>query len=422
MKKQIHGLQVILVAFLFTFGITKIAVAQVTLNTPSWYIGVKGNTSLGVSNFSSFGAEKTRLGYGGGFYGGYQFSSLFSVEASAAWSKLAMSARDCCIEKGYWLGVDGLRYYAPVSGMSGADYAALRSNVKVQQYGLHANINLLALFSSVSHSAWQVNVSPAISAIGTKAQVNAPADNLKLLKSNLQWHVGLGGDLSVAYHINKHLSSALYSGITFLTGNSFDGIPQYPHKNNFIWQSGVRMQWTFGKKKASVRHTAQIDEVQSTSFAPTVDAANLVENSIVEEPDTIIAQESVPNLNDDILVPIEDVSFMPSNELFPVIYFSFNSVWIEPAERSKIKTLAETLKNNPGMQIIVTGYTDSVGGEKVNLRVSKQRADAVKRALRRYHIVDNRITTVAGGINKNAPTDVEARTAVTIELKKEEQQ
>lgn len=81
-----------------------------------WYIGVQGGVPFGVSTFSSFGVDKTRAGVDAG---GYRFTPVLSVELSMKWGKTALSAQDCCIERGYWLGRDGNRYNAPVADMDG---------------------------------------------------------------------------------------------------------------------------------------------------------------------------------------------------------------------------------------------------------------------------------------------------------------
>ena len=38
-----------------------------------WYVGVEGGMPFGFSTFSSFGHDKTHLGWAAGLYGGYRF-------------------------------------------------------------------------------------------------------------------------------------------------------------------------------------------------------------------------------------------------------------------------------------------------------------------------------------------------------------
>lgn len=78
-----------------------------TAKSPIWYMGIDGGLPFGYSTFRSFGADKTRLGFDTGVFGGYRFSPLLSLEVSVRMGKLGMSATDCCILSNYWLGQDG---------------------------------------------------------------------------------------------------------------------------------------------------------------------------------------------------------------------------------------------------------------------------------------------------------------------------
>ncbi len=214
-----------------------------------WYGGIEGGVPFGFSTFSSFGADKTRAGYGIGLYGGYRFTPVLSLELSAKWGRTALSARDCCVEDGYWLGSDGNRYYAPVADMTGYDYSALKSSVALQRYGARLNVNLLGFFNRTRQSRWTLELSPELSAVGTKATIKTVADDAEVLKGNTKWHLGAGGNLQAGYALTKHLRLGVYSGITWLTDSRMDGVPEHLHKSNFIWESGVRIGWTFGKEE-----------------------------------------------------------------------------------------------------------------------------------------------------------------------------
>lgn len=94
-----------------------------------WYGGVEGGVPFGMSTFSSFGADKVHVGYFGGLFGGFRFSPLLSAEISMKWGKNILSARDCCVQSGYWLGVDGNTFHSSVAGMEGSSYSDLKSCV-----------------------------------------------------------------------------------------------------------------------------------------------------------------------------------------------------------------------------------------------------------------------------------------------------
>lgn len=160
-----------------------------------WYGGVECGVPFRRWRVNSFGADKTRAGYAFGLFGGYRFFRVLSAELSASWGQTDLSARDCCANSGYWLGSDGIRYYAPVAGMDGWDYAGIKSNVSFGQYGARLNVNILGFFSQTRTSRWTFDVSSALYAVGTKAAIKTIAENKKVFRHDKKWHLGYGGHL-----------------------------------------------------------------------------------------------------------------------------------------------------------------------------------------------------------------------------------
>ena len=60
--------------------------------------------------------------------------------------EMNLSAQDCCVERNYWLGSDGMLYNACVLGMDSWEYANLKSHVRMGWYGARVNVHLLGLF------------------------------------------------------------------------------------------------------------------------------------------------------------------------------------------------------------------------------------------------------------------------------------
>ena len=162
-----------------------------------WYGGVQGGPLFGVSTFSSFGADKTHVGWDAGAFAGYRFTPALSLEVQTAFSKMSLTVQDCCLDRNYWYGADGVRYNAPVFGMEGVAYGDLKSKVFMQRYGVQLNINLLGFFSRTKYGRWSVDLSPALSTVGTKADIQNNKSGQTLNKENTKWHVGLGGNLQV---------------------------------------------------------------------------------------------------------------------------------------------------------------------------------------------------------------------------------
>lgn len=359
--------------------------------TPSqgWYIGVEGGMPFGFSTFSSFGHDKTHLGWAAGLYGGYRFNSIFSAELSAKYGEMNLSAQDCCVERNYWLGSDGVLYKAGVLGMDSWEYANLKSHVRMGQYGARVNINLLGLFPQTANSRWDLAVSPHIYAVTTKADIHTIADDAKVMKGSTNWHLGYGADLQVGYQLTSCLKLGIYSGLTRLTGERVDGMPEHLHKNNFVWESGVRLGINLSKKKNKVAETPSVPQTEVLQQEPTSsEEVNL--KGTVDKAETKVAEQDIKE---------------SAKVTFPVIYFTFNSIDIQQNEETKLNDILKTLKENPNMKVTVTGWCDTKGSVAVNKRISRQRAEAVKTWLEKNGIEANRITAIGNGSDDTQDAD-----------------
>ncbi len=79
------------------------------------------------------------------------------------------------------------------------------------------------------------------------------------------------------------------------------------------------------------------------------------------------------------------------------INFEFGKAELMPGAWQAIGPLVELLDNNPKRNLLIEGFTDSVGSEQYNLRLSLQRANAVRDAIVSKGISAERITTKGYG-------------------------
>ena len=74
-------LLVAILAFILPFSFARAEVKEDgKTGSQGWYAGIEGGMPFGFSTFSSFGHDKTHLGWAAGLYGGYRFNSIFSAE------------------------------------------------------------------------------------------------------------------------------------------------------------------------------------------------------------------------------------------------------------------------------------------------------------------------------------------------------
>lgn len=229
-----------------------------------WYAGIRGEVPTGVCTFSSFGSGGNGIGWGGGVYVGRALGGMLSAEVSAGIGHVGLSARGCCVERGYWLGSDRVRYNAQVVDLEGWSYDDLESSVSVMKFDARLNVNVLGLLAGPAGRAsslnrWAVEISPVLAATCSKADIKAWVDGENsarsrgnVIKADSKWNFGAGGCLQLCFSVTERVDVALYSELLTLVGRRFDGLPKHQHGANMLWNNGFKAAWTFGKE-SSVR-------------------------------------------------------------------------------------------------------------------------------------------------------------------------
>lgn len=83
------------------------------------------------------------------------------------------------------------------------------------------------------------------------------------------------------------------------------------------------------------------------------------------------------------------------------ITFDVNKADIKPESHGTLRDIATVLQENPGVRVKIVGHTDSDGDDKLNLDLSKRRAESVKSALSGQFGIDaSRLETEGAGESK----------------------
>ena len=82
----------------------------------------------------------------------------------------------------------------------------------------------------------------------------------------------------------------------------------------------------------------------------------------------------------------------------PSLYFGFNSADVSAANDERLATIALALKNNPDLNLHLTGHADNRGPEQYNNELARRRAESVKEKLVKVFGVDGgRISVASAG-------------------------
>ncbi len=89
----------------------------------------------------------------------------------------------------------------------------------------------------------------------------------------------------------------------------------------------------------------------------------------------IISCLIVLGIDPDRMVPDASAQDAPGGA---VVFFSLNEHGVRPDDESGLNEFVTLLKNDPGLVVVIDGYSDITGEEQYNLNLSRLRADAVR--------------------------------------------
>lgn len=148
---------------------------------------------------------------------------------------------------------------------------------------------------------------------------------------------------------------------------------------------------------------------EKTSIEPSSKNVSLKE-SLQTKQDSVMAQAKAGNIQHE---PVElEKATLRFN-------FDFNSSDINESSGEYLQELAEVLKENNYLNLSLTGHTDNIGSDKFNLRLSKERAQAVKDYLVKHGVTPERILVEGKGMREplnNNQTDEERSLNRRVEL------
>ena len=392
-----------------------------------WSVSLQGGTAFGQGTFRSITEHGTHWGYQGGLSAAYSFSRFLSLEAGLQFAGTSQFALDCCQ---YWLSADGQRYFAPVMGENGWDYHDLRTDTRWGKAYLQANLDLLSFLIEPT-SRWSLTVSPQLAVVTTQTrrQAQPPVwssyagviDDVTLPR---QWHLGLGGQAAVGFQITRNIGAALYGGITCLTGERFDTIPEHVHKSNLLWDAGVKLSYRFGGVAKRARAAAELAAAEEAArLAAEREAAERAHLAAEQAERERLAREAAEWAERAERERLErEAAERAAREAaekeaafqtpIPTVYFAKNSSRVEDAYASSLELALPILEKYPDFQLEIHAYASPAGGKSNNKTLSKKRMEAVRQWFIAHGVAPERIVkTYYHGVDYHARTARAARRA-----------
>ncbi len=131
-----------------------------------------------------------------------------------------------------------------------------------------------------------------------------------------------------------------------------------------------------------------------TDLSPRLIADNQLEYTIYDELSVqkAIAEKKNRTEEQQIVAQTQEITIELEN-----IYFDFDKKNLIISSNTGLDKLADYMLKNPNSKFEIVGYTDAVGSESYNLKLSKRRALTVKKYLSNKGISDVQLTVVGAG-------------------------
>ena len=82
---------------------------------------------------------------------------------------------------------------------------------------------------------------------------------------------------------------------------------------------------------------------------------------------------------------------------FPDVNFAFDKGNLSDLGKGRAYQVAELLKREPGLRIVLEGHTDYIGTEQYNEKLGMQRAESVRTELLALGVTEDRLSSVTFG-------------------------
>lgn len=370
-----------------------------------WFVGVEGMSPLTFGTLYSLTNQgNLHLGLGAQLSGGYQFSSVFGLQAAFGAGKSSAFAND--FQRNFYLGqhdaytyypytmIDGTVYHFPVTNKEGktligeqgnnpqqvqlaaTPFPQIKSNISFWQASLNANINLTRLFFASVYEEKPVELwlrPGAYLSSYTAKVVHRETGKVVAPKVNNNLTIGLGGDLAVRFNLSPRWAIDVNNRLIWQHDRSIDGVQSIRRAyDSYVWQPAVGVVYKFRKAMPEMAYVPAPTPAPVLPQEPLVNplTPELAAQLLIALPERITLPEAKPrNYSASIALTY------PLNKTYIVRNLHNNA-----AELARVDNELSTITANKDYRvrnIRVEGFASPEGPLDNNFRLSTGRAQSI---------------------------------------------
>jgi OOP family OmpA-OmpF porin len=221
--------------------------------------------------------------------------------------------------------------------------------------------------------------------------------------------VGVGGKIKLSDKSSLNVDL----GYNFVNSDRFENKKvNYTNKDGF-YSFNLGIQYNIGLKSNKTLEWDKPFDYYKPSKKSSVDTIVVINKNI----DTLYLKYNLDETTPILLDTLNKTELQGSNGLTKTLNFDFNTYKIKSTYFEYLDNLAFDLVNNKIKNIVLDGYSDSIGKESVNLQISQQRAESVRNYLVNKGVNIKKITIRYYGCQNPISTDNDKNRRVELNIK-----
>lgn len=139
--------------------------------------------------------------------------------------------------------------------------------------------------------------------------------------------------------------------------------------------------------------------IHIVSFADTPNGEQIIRQIAAMNPNTIVVRGEELATSDVAVERFVLSVFCQDEDVIVLrgVHFAFDSYALDSRAMGILNEAAGLIKNNPNKRVILTGWTDWIGTDAYNMKLSQERANSVKNYLAKQGIPASRMTAIGRG-------------------------